>query len=358
MRKCIISLFLVLIIVFSTSMTVFADSISTEEIDLTSSRISMIAAQKIKDIGAKIKVSSIKYAKDLDNNTYAVVECMPKGYFIYHLESGICTEYNLYSDSPYANINGDAIYCGPTYYFEKENNTYRHIVLEYELNSKDIASLTSQTNNWQNELSEYADTNILNFIEGKSSTISSSQRSTNATEWVEDYLFFTGSRTNFGYVSGGKCGYIAANLILKYWDDQNVIDLPTYSSTTGLTNALYNIGADAYGASTTGSNIASVMNTYCRNNSLPVEASWDIGINGVAGEIVLERPAILFGNISNYSAGNHAVVVYGFNETENPGYFTYVCHFGWNSTASNDYTSVHISGATGSVFGTNTQYAP
>jgi hypothetical protein len=50
-------------------------------------------------------------------------------------------------------------------------------------------------------------------------------------------------------------------------------------------------------------------------------------------------------------AGNHAVVAYGYNEYENPGYYTYICHYGWNGS----YSEVHVYGGT-SVFGSNTKY--
>lgn len=70
------------------------------------------------------------------------------------------------------------------------------------------------------------------------------------------------------------------------------------------------------------------------------------------------RPVILFGNLSPYGAGKNAVVAYGYNTYENNGYETYICHFGWDIDEQNDYTAVHISGATGSVFGSNTKYQP
>lgn len=62
--------------------------------------------------------------------------------------------------------------------------------------------------------------------------------------------------------------------------------------------------------------------------------------------------------MKNHNAGNHAVVVYGFNTYENGDYTTYVCHYGWNKKGNNDYTAVHISSITGSIFGSNTKYNP
>lgn len=135
--------------------------------------------------------------------------------------------------------------------------------------------------------------------------------------------------------------------MLKYWDYRGTIDLPSpysYVSTTDLTNRLIAIGADlGYGASTWASPIANVINEFCYQQGLPEEAGWAIGGYGITTEISSNhRPSILFGNLDG--AGNHAVVAYGYNEYENPGYYTFVCHYGWNEVDGESYSAVHVYG--------------
>lgn len=358
MKKRILSLLLMLALVISFSVTAFATDAFTKEADLTTVRVASLTEQKISSLGIKLGVDKVKLITDFNANEYALVECDPKGYFIYHIDSGICVEYNLNAQSPFINVTGEALYGGPTYYYEKDNNVYTHTVIDSTLDYRAVADMTEQCRAWNTEMLACADVATANYIQGKSDSLPVLASATYTNYWVSYRSFFTSATSNFGYRSGGYCGYIAANLILKYWDYRSTIDLPTYNSHTGLTNALIAIGEDAYGSSTWAANISSIMNTYCKNNSLPEKANWAVGAFNVTSEIDNQRPVILFGNLSNYSAGNHAVVVYGYNTYENPGYYTFRCHFGWNSTSTNDYTDVHVSGATGSIFGSNTKYNP
>lgn len=359
MKKRILSLFLMIALVLSFSVTAFAADISTDEVDLTAARIELLTEQKLSSLGVKLGVDKVKTVNDFNGNEYALVECVPKGYFIYHIDSGICVEYNLNAQSPFINVTGEALYGGPTYYYEKNSGVYTHTVLDSTLEAAALADMTKQCRAWNTELLACKDVATANYIQGKSNTVPVLASAANTDYWVTSKSFFTSATSNFGYKIGGYCGYIAANLILKYWDNRGTIDLPYYSSHTGLTNALIAIGEDDYDSSTWAANISSIINTYCENNSLPEEASWAVGVSGITSEIgTNKRPVILFGNLEEHNGGNHAIVVYGYNSYENPGYYTFRCHFGWNSDSDNDYTDVHVSGASGSIFGSNTKYKP
>lgn len=358
MKKRIFSIFLLITIILSFNMTAFAADISTGEVDFTKSRIELLTEQRINSLGVQLTIDKTKTITDFGGNEYALVECAPKGYFIYHIDSGICVEYNINAQSPFINVTGEALYGGPTYYYEKESGVYTHTVLDSTLDNLAIADITKQCKEWNAELLACADMSTANYIRGTSNNVPALTSSSNTNYWVSYRTFFTSAKSNFGYKSGGYCGYIAANLILRYWDNRGTIDLPSYSSPLKLTEELISIGEDDYGSSTWAANISSIINTYCENHSLPKEANWAVGVFNVTSEIDNKRPVILFGSLDNYNAGNHAVVVYGYNEYENPGYYTYVCHFGWNSNSTNDYTSVHVCGATGSIFGSNTKYKP
>lgn len=340
--------------------TAYAYDINTmpEVSNTTSERIALLTEQKLNTLGADLIVDNVQLIEDFSGNEYALVECSPIGYFIYHIDSGVCVEYNINAQSPFINSEGEVLYGGPTYYYEEADGEYVHTILDSTLDTEALTDLAEQCNDWNIELLTFADDDSAKYIQGISDDLPAEINRTGTNYWVTSKSFFTSATSGFGYKSGGYCGYIAANLVLKYWDYRGTIDLPSYSSTTGLTNALIKIGEDDYGSSTWAASISSIMNTYCANNSLPEKASWAVGVYNVTSEIDNKRPVILFGNLDNYSAGNHAVVVYGYNTYENDGYYTFRCHFGWNSTTNNDYTDVHVSGATGSIFGSNTKYKP
>lgn len=357
MKKQLISLLLALALILSLSVTAFAAETTTEE-NLMTERIALLTTQKLNSLGAELSVKRTTKIMDFDGNEYALVECSPRGYFIYHIDSGICVEYNLNAQSPYINATGEVVYGGPTYYYAKNSGAYTHTILTSTLDSAAIEGMTKQCDNWNMELLSCKNSVAADYIKGKSNSLPALTRSTGTDYWVTSKTYFTNADSNFGYVSGGYCGYIAANMILKYWDYRGTIELPSYTAQTGLTKALIEIGEPDYGSSTWASDISSVMNAYCKQNSLPEEANWAVGVFNVSSEIDNKRPVILFGSLDNFDAGNHAVVVYGYNTYENSGYETYRCHFGWNSTSTNDYTDVHVCGATGSVFGSNTKYKP
>lgn len=203
MKNRILSLLLMIALVLSFSVTAFASDISTEEVDLTTTRIELLTKQKISSLGVKLGVDKVKIVNDFNVNEYALVECIPKGYFIYHIDSGICVEYNLNAQSPFINVTGEALYGGPTYYYEKNGGIYTHTVLDSILETASVADITKQCRDWNAELLACKDVATANYIQGKDNCIPALASSDNTDYWVSYRTFFTSATSNFGYKSGG-----------------------------------------------------------------------------------------------------------------------------------------------------------
>ena len=354
---------LALILTASLSVPTFATTSEISDTELAEnsidSKIETVVESKIAYAEADISVEATKTLVDFSGNEYKLVECNPSGYYIVHPESGVIVEYSTNSPSPYEGYNTGLYYCGPTYYYIKSGDAYTHTITNENLNVEDVAEAVEVSNRLNTQLIACEDENAVNFIEGNTSEFSTdtATRSLSSTDyWVTSYTWFKNLTSGFGYVSGGYCGYIAANLILKYWNYRGGISLHwvyAITNSTELTNALISIGEDlGYSANSYAWTIEDVVDEFCSQNSLPGNATWALTNIGIQTEIgTNQRPCILFGNLEN--AGNHAVVVYGYNLYESPGYTTYICHFGWNN-----YSEVHLSMAGTSVLGSNTKYSP
>ncbi len=319
------------------------------------SKVSDIITSKINVLNEDITVMHVKTLLDFAGNTYKLVECNPIGYFILHVESGTIVEYSTKARSPYIGFSEKIYYAGPTYYYVAENDNFTHTIFEEILSSESIETAMSISAQSHFELLQNKNIAVTNYIsgthDGLSTDVNSYNSASNTDYWVNTPSWFR-NRTSFGYVSGGYCGYIAANLILKYHNSEGNISLPIeYSaptSSTTLTQTLIDYGTSA---STTAVSMTAILNTFCRNTDIPAVADSVLGINGVVSEIRdYERPCILFGNMED--AGAHAIVAYGWNEYENPGWDTFICHYGWSGSS---WTEVHVYGGT-SIYGTSLLY--
>lgn len=353
MKKCILSVILAVIMTFSLGIVASAAE-PDKGVSLLDERITSFVEAKIATIEAKITVDRVKTLSDLAGNEYKLIECNPTGYFIIHPESGILVEYATDAKSPYASIDSELYYGGPTYYYVKSEGSYTHTVLDTTIDNDKLEAAIQKCNTLNDELISQTNNTSARYFTGESNDLSSFTVLADTDYWVTSYTWLKNRTSGFGYVSGGYCGYIASNLVLKYWNYRGTIDLPSsYSTTnsTALTNELIDVGSGlGYGASTWASPIANIIDEFCSQQDLPEEAGWAAGVFGITTETKSnKRPCILFGNLDG--AGNHAVVAYGYNEYENPGYYTYICHYGWNGS----YSEVHVYGGT-SVFGSNTKY--
>ena len=319
-------------------------------------RVVAVINAKIQSIGANITVSNIKTLHDFAGNVYKLAECSPEGYFIIHPESGVMVEYSRTGESPYADKIGELFYLGPTYYYSKINNKYVHTEIDEEIGIQDANELIIECQEANDALLLKPQTDIVSYLSGETNTLNGSVYDTQSaiTFWVNGHTYFRNLNNNFGYMNGNCCGYIAANLILKYYDNRGKIDLPSsyMTSHTALTDALLDYNPLSSNESD-GYVIADVIDEFCRDNGLPQRGSAALGISGVTSEIENnKRPCIIFGGF--YSSfdpvGAHAVTAYGYNNFENEGWDTFIVHFGHNNRPE-----VHICGDD-ILYGSNTKY--
>lgn len=209
-------------------------------------------------------------------------------------------------------------------------------------------------------LNEHKDKEVLDVIEGK--TESSSLASARATSYVyvTDYNIIKQLTSNCGYYSEGNgcCGYVAANIILYYWQrrqpDKYYIPSSWYGNNgleeSYLTENLLGIGKSlGYGTDSYPNTISEVLKRYCSDRNISASVGyWLTNINAKS-EISNNRPTILFGSFYSPMHGKniaHAVVVYGYDS--DTGYF--VSHFGYDG----NYSHVTLSG----LVGGNTYFRP
>lgn len=357
MKRSIISLILVIAMAFSLSIPAFA--VGTERVEsFIDSKVMSFVEAKIYASGYNVKANNVKNLLDFGGNEYKLVECIPSGYYIVHPESGIIVESSPSAKSPYDGLESNIYYGGPTYYYLKSGDNYIHTVLDTIIDNSMLNATAETCNRINNELISKTNKIVASYFKGDYSEAPPVAYRAGIDYWVTSYDWFQDLNSGFGYKTGGYCGYIAANLILKYFDNRGKIDLPSaYSQidSIALTNELVDIGdALGYGAATYGYDIADIINEFCLQEGLPEEANWAVAGYGLTTEIgTNKRPCIIFGNLQG--AGNHAVVAYGYNIYENPGYDTFVCHFGWNEVGSTSYSEVHIY-AGYSIYGANVKY--
>lgn len=322
----------------------------------------------------EITIASITPISDFCNNTYTLIECDPTGYLIYHNESGIFVEYTPESHSPFYGHEGQYKYVGPNEYYvleSVETNTYRHALDNSELKEKDIELLSEQSSVINQKLVESRNKNVLEYNSkyNHQSDDLILRASTESWTLVNKYTIFS-KMNSCGYINGGKCGYIAAGMLLTYdklTSSRNCVTAGTHytytngicSIKTALPTALYNKGVSlGYGASTTSFAIHHTVKQWLADRSITVNHTSlfaPLGNNVIIGnKIQNSRPVIWFGHIGKYndlisgnasnSAGNHAVVVYGYKVI--PTGYQLLAHFGWD----NGYTKVSFTGILGSMY--------
>lgn len=322
-----------------------------------------------------LQIESTAVINDFAGNTYTLVECAPTGYMIYHNESGIFVEYSPVSHSPYFGAEGAFYYAGPNeYYIQNEDeSTYRYAFDTETLTAAQLIDLTENSELVNQTLVENRNEYVLDYINGSSTTrpaelyaAEDNQASTmtvTSGDWtlVDNYGFFM-RLSNCGYISGGKCGYIAAGILLAYDEIYNSLDtIPNsyysysngaYSLSTSLATALYNKGVSlGYGASTTSVAIHYTVKSWLEGRGINADHTSlyiPFGSNStIKSKLNNDRPVIWFGAVTensyNSTTGNHAVVVYGY--TSDWTGISFVAHFGWNNA-----TTVYFSGVLGSLY--------
>lgn len=386
-KKRIVSLLMAVIMILSCTILSSATAFAAEYIgtaELSDARLSNVLQDQLDEMVSNsnylrggdttLEIAQISKISDFDGNTYTLVECSPQGYMIYNDASGVFVESSPAVNSPFYGKSGTYKYVGPNeYYIVDDTDECRNVLSDEIVDSVALANLSEKSIIVNQTLVENKNEYVLNYISGKSD-VSLAQlyaledemattRSVDVGDWtcVKNYSFFM-NLDDCGYISGGKCGYIAAGILLTYdkiYNGKNTVTYGThytysngkYSIKTALPTALYNKGVSlGYGASTTSVAIHYTVEAWLSDRGLTVDHTSlyvPFGNNvTIQNRIDDDRPTIWFGNVSDQSyndtTGNHAVVVYGYSTGL---FYSFVAHFGWTGA-----TEVYYTGILGSVY--------
>ena len=299
-------------------------------------------------------ISTTKTLLDFAGNYYTLAEYTPSGYAIYHNSSATVLEKSEHSPSPYYGLNENLYYSGPTHYYvyDTELNKYIHTITGECLDIEESLMRESLCAAAQVTLNNTANTSIKSYVESGVMTSSIDLlESSNAYTYVGNHRsFFENLDTNsmIGYYdtgnNSGYCGYIAAGLVLLYYDyyhNDNFINNTAYLSSSGssfngnsFTRYLYNdigLGTLAYTNELNAVQAARVMQTYLQNKRNITISYWEKTAPSkanVVDQLQQARPVIYCDRWDDPSSPgstvDHVIVIYGYDSNNN-----LIAHFGW-----------------------------
>src|SRR5690554_2219652 len=200
---------------------IFAGSINAQEqktIDINKRQIAYLEStfqEKMSDHNAKI--SNVKKAFDFDGNEYIIIEGDSNGYMIYSVNSAIIVEYSSQSKSPCLEYKRDLFYGGPTFYYVLENDKLKHTIINENFSKNEISSFKQSSVELNQALYEQRDKQVLAYINEGVVKKNSIGVQSNSANTIKNPEFFE-NLDDFGYMSGGVCGFIGLNMLIAYHD--------------------------------------------------------------------------------------------------------------------------------------------
>lgn len=355
---------LILTIAICMSFGVAANA-AEQNVDATSSATRLVSVfQDLADQWESNRtIATTKTLYDFAGNTYTLAEFYPTGYMIFNNEAALMMESAENSPSPYAGVTDNLYYAGPTHYYvySAEKAQYAHSILNTVMTADQVSERTLVCANAQIEMNKIADSELKSYISGSvASARSAPTRASDGYTYVDNNEdFWTNLTTHdlMGYYetdSGdGCCSYVAAGLLLLYYDyyrNDDFIDDATYLSSTGnsfdgedFAKHLYlDIGVALlnYDNAINATQTAKVMQRYLSEDCDITLTYWSKNMPtkaNVVAQLQLQRPVIYGDRWNNPKpvggTVDHSIVIYGYDSGNN-----LVAHFGWT-----DYTHVECS---------------
>ena len=212
----IVSSILASLVGFTAQAKAFPHSISLEDelIAALDQKINAIV-EADSELCGEFEITEVKILLDFAGNMYYDIECIPTGYLIYHVASGNFAEYSLYSPSPYRGLEGELYYGGMTEYYYYENGIFSHTITgeTFRGNSEAVDAFC--------ESCSEADLQMQQDVE----SVELATASAESVTWLvsgSSFISELSKKCDFGYYydgkSAGNCGYVAAALLLFYYD--------------------------------------------------------------------------------------------------------------------------------------------
>lgn len=295
-------------------------------------------------VGTDREIATQKMVYDFAGNLYYVVEFSETGYLIYHADSGCVMEYSASAPSPYAAVEENLFYCGPTYYYVFDGNTYFHTIADEsfdEADSEMLESAETNSNQLHTKCVEAANDSVYCIdtaaASGRQNDIAATASS---AHYISKYSVLKNLKTEaqMGYYTnprasdgGGCCGYIAAGMLLLWYDkgkgvNETINDF-AYLNSNGsafrggdFTRYLRSLGqydaSDATGVLPGDESMRDIISKYARKKYCVTTT--DATIIPSASKVctwlrTYNAPVIVFGNFEKKGSGSyHAVLAYGW----------------------------------------------
>lgn len=288
--------------------------------------------------------------KDLDGNIFVIQTGETSGFMVYDPIADAFIEKSSNMECPYVFDNVyDNYYFGPMKYYSRIGNTfYTHGLQGDNLN---LSQATEMQEQFRDQLVDFremtSEENYQTYIANQTADgkpVKGKIKIDNKT-YIDNYEYIR--NTNHPSNRDGSCGFVAASIVLNYWDKtvHSGTVLPQYLDSNGeLNDTGNNYSPDTnlkdklvqYNDGVRGSTaveVSSAMNQYCEDNNIAGSANWWVGKIGVDASLCLESPAIVFGWLDDpredWENTLHAVTVYGVERTWWGGY--YIVNYGWGS---------------------------
>lgn len=358
--KKILSLFLAISIIMTMGSSVYSLDNSKNIETYSNSKFLFIHKEMIKSITGKYSQNIIiKKLTDLSGNEFELIETGKSGYYIFDKISGDYIEFSPDAPSPYLGMYSNLKYFGPKCYYVKNSNNFSHTIIknQKDISNKNLSVVQSEFDKMIVRSRSTINTRVLS-LQNKSDIEKSKQANAIfgqandeliACYWhIEDAIY--PANTN------GTCGYVAACLILNYWNKRKAnsiipsryLDSNGDLLTTGYTlqDKLLSYG---YNTSTWAKDIYNVFNDFCAEYRISATSNWSYGKLSVASELKNSRPVALFGYFPDESSNGyiqHAVTAYGLRE----GIIAdkYIVHYGWSG-----YERIYLDSG---LMGSNTRF--
>lgn len=296
--------------------------------------------------GIESPVEKLYKLQDLSGNVFYVQVGEESGFMVYDSKIHSFIEKSANLKSPYNfKLEKDYYYFGPMNYYERIEDEFfsltdnQKVGLNYAYSMQEI---------FDQQLKIFRDAQSVEayntYYDAEVCRVSLASVTVGNRKYVNNYQYIRDAVHPSNY--DNSCGYIAASIILQYWDktmhkgtvrsqfydnNDNLNDTLIYSPNTNLKDKLIQLSGGT--PESWGQPVRDALIAYCDEYGIGASSSYYIGKFGLDSELAAGRPAIIFGALPKVQAGsglgNHAVVAYGIQNEWWGGY--YIVNYGYNS---------------------------
>lgn len=309
------------------------------------SKISFYCQEVALNEGMENPSDNLYSVKDLNNNIFYIQTGSDGGFMVYDPVASNFIEKSSTLTCPYDfSLDNDYYYFGPMNYYKRINDKFYSLV--YDNETYDLDCIYELQNIFDKQLITFRENKNNASIPNDNLTLTSLNQITR--KYIDNYEIIKNAKHPSN--EDDSCGFVAASLILDYWDktmhrgtvlDQfydsegNLNDTEKiYSPSTNLKDKLVEFN----GGETTswGRSVRDALYSYCNYANIGAEMAYYLFDIYLDSELDNNRPVIIFGAIPNISSNNklisHAVTCYG---RQYDGMQTsYIVNYGWEDDNS------------------------